>query len=199
MDNMPGSKNRRVLIIDNNRSTHDDFRKILSPATGAVAALEAAEAAMFGPPAVAVEHAQFDVESAYQGEEGVLQVKQALEAGRPYALAIVDARMPPGWDGIQTTLRIWEVDPGIQIVLCTAYADNSWGEVFQKIGNRGGLLILKKPFAAVEALQLAHALTEKWGLHQESRRNLEREGKAPVDIIRPSPAENRIGPATPGK
>ena len=100
-------------------------------------------------------------------------MKQALENGRPYAMAFVDVRMPPGWDGVETTRRILAVDPDIQIVICTAYADYSWEEMFEKIGNRDGLLILKKPFDTVEALQLAHALTEKWWLHQQSRQKME--------------------------
>jgi len=85
----------------------------------------------------------------------------------------VDVRMPPGWDGVETTRKIWELDPNVQIVLCTAYSDHSWDEIFAKLGHRDGLLILKKPFDAVEAFQLAHALTEKWWLHEQSRRKME--------------------------
>jgi CheY-like chemotaxis protein len=173
MNNPPANKNRRVLVIDDNRAIHDDFRKILSPATAKAAALDATEAAVFGPPTATVEQTQFEVDSAYQGREGVLRVKQALAAGRPYAMAFVDVRMPPGWDGLETTRKIWELDSDLQVVLCTAYSDYSWGEMFEKLGQRDGLLILKKPFDAVEALQLAHALTEKWWLHQQSRRKME--------------------------
>src|ERR1700680_4350306 len=100
-------------------------------------------------------------------------VKKALAEGRPYAMAFVDIRMPPGWDGVETTQKIWEVDPDVQIVLCTAYADYSWDEMFEKIGNADGVVILKKPFDTVEALQLAHALTEKWWLHRQSRKRME--------------------------
>jgi PAS domain S-box-containing protein len=98
--------------------------------------------------------------------------KKALEEGRPYAMAFVDIRMPPGWDGVETTQNLWGVDPGVQVVLCTAYADYSWDEMFEKIGNCDRLVILKKPFDAVEVLQLAHALTEKWWLHRQSRRKM---------------------------
>jgi CheY-like chemotaxis protein len=173
MNNMPANKNRRVLVIDDNPSIHEDFRKILSPATASTVALAATEAAVFGPPPDAVEQTQFVVDSAYQGQEGVLLVRKALEAGRPYAMAFVDMRMPPGWDGVETTRKIWEFDPDLQVVLCTAYSDYSWGEMFERLGRRDGLLILKKPFDAVEAFQLAHALTEKWWLHQQSRRKME--------------------------
>ena len=173
MNNLPVDKNRRVLVIDDNRAIHDDFRKILSPVTATAAGLDATERAVFGEGMEAVQPTQFEVDSAYQGQEGVLLVKKALEAGLPYAMAFVDVRMPPGWDGVETTRRIWELDPNLQVVLCTAYSDYSWDEMFEKLGHRDSLFILKKPFDAVEALQLAHALTEKWWLHQQFRRKME--------------------------
>jgi DNA-binding LytR/AlgR family response regulator len=33
----------------------------------------------------------------------------------------VDMRMPPpGWDGVETAERLWQVDPRLLIVFCTA-------------------------------------------------------------------------------
>jgi PAS domain S-box-containing protein len=176
MNNPPAEKNRRILIIDDNHAIHDDFRKILSPATTTAAALDVTEAELFGklvPHGGMVQQIRYEIDSAYQGQEGVLLVKQALEAGHPYAMAFVDVRMPPGMDGVETTRKMWELDPDLQVVLCTAYSDYSWGEMFEKLGHHDGLLILKKPFDTVEALQLTHALTEKWWLHQQSRQKME--------------------------
>jgi PAS domain S-box-containing protein len=176
MKNLPAEKNRRILVVDDNHAIHDDFRKILSPATKAAAALDVTEAELFGkavPHGGMVQPIRYEIDSAYQGQDGVLLVKQALEAGRPYAMAFVDVRMPPGMDGVETARKMWELDPDLQVVLCTAYSDYSWGEMFEKLGRHDGLLILKKPFDTVEALQLAHALTEKWWLHQQSRRKME--------------------------
>ena len=176
MNNLPAEKPRRILIIDDNRAIHDDFRKILSPPTFAAADLDAVEMELFGKP---VPHGgmgqkiRYEIDSAYQGQEGVLLVKKALEEGHPYALAFVDVRMPPGMDGVETTQKIWEINPDIQIVICTAYSDYSWNEMFEKIGHCDGLVILKKPFDNVEVLQLAHALTEKWRLHQQAMRKME--------------------------
>jgi len=171
MNDLAAEKNRRVLVIDDNHAIHDDFRKILTPA--ARPDVNAAETALFGPSAAALLATRFEMDSAYQGQEGVLLVKKALAEGRPYAMAFVDVRMPPGWDGVETTRKIWERDANLQIVICTAYSDYSWGEMFEKLGQQDGLLILKKPFDAVEAFQLAHALTEKWWLHQQARRKME--------------------------
>ncbi len=84
-------------------------------------------------------------------------------------MAFVDVRMPPGWDGIETTARIWEQDPDLQIVICTAYSDYSWSEMVAKLGRSDRLVILKKPFDTIEVLQLASALSEKWRLARQSR------------------------------
>lgn len=170
----PDNKNRRVLVIDDNHAIHADFRKILAPASPTAADLDAMEEALFGSSsAEAVPQAQFEVDSAFQGSEGIELVKKAFAEGRPYAMAFVDVRMPPGLDGVETTRHIWDIDPNLQVVICTAYSDYSWGEMFEKLGQCDGLLILKKPFDSMEAFQLAHALTEKWWLHQQSLRRME--------------------------
>jgi two-component system, NtrC family, sensor kinase len=167
--NLPEQRNRRVLIIDDNRAVHEGFRKILNPGEPVSSAVDQSEALLFGTPVKTAATPQFDLDSAYQGEEGLALVKQALEEGRPYAMAFLDVRMPPGWDGVETARRIWEIYPDLQIVLCTAYSDYSWDEMIAHVGLSDRLVILKKPFDNVEALQLACALTEKWRLLQQSR------------------------------
>jgi CheY-like chemotaxis protein len=153
--------NRRILVIDDNKSIHDDFRKILAPDDPKRVLLDLAEKTLFGEPQ-AETPPQFEIDSAYQGAEGVQRVQEARQAGRPYAVAFVDMRMPPGWDGLKTVHEIGMIDSEIQIVICTAYAAYSWDEISEKSGHHGRLGILKKPFDTVEALHMAHTLTEKW-------------------------------------
>jgi CheY-like chemotaxis protein len=159
-------KNMRILIVDDNQAIHTDFRKILCAQSGAE--LEGMESALGGATA-ARPRLSYEIDSGYQGQEGVALVEKAQEEGCPYALAFVDVRMPPGWDGVETTSRIWKVCPDTQIVLCTAYSDYSWDEVISKLNYPDRLVILKKPFDAVEVLQLAAALTEKYRLALEAR------------------------------
>jgi two-component system sensor histidine kinase/response regulator len=163
--------NNRILIIDDNAAIHDDIRKLLCPpAIAGVADLEKLEAELLGrAPVRGKSLSGFTVDSAYQGREGLELVNIAEAAGRPYAMAFVDVRMPPGWDGVETTEALWQVAPDLQVVICTAYSDYSWEEMLQRIGGSNRMVILKKPFDAVEVLQLATALTEKWRLLQESR------------------------------
>jgi signal transduction histidine kinase len=159
-------RNNRVLVIDDNPSIHADFRKILTKGGSAAADLAQASAELFGETVSRAQGAEFELATASQGQEGVSAVQAAVESGNPFAMAFVDVRMPPGWDGIETSERIWKVDPDIQIVLCTAYSDYSWEEITSRLGSTDRLVILKKPFDAVEVLQLASALTEKWALLQ---------------------------------
>ena len=164
--------NRRVLVIDDNRAIHQDFRKILSPEVDHKA-VDQVEAALFGEGPASGSAQAFEVESAYQGQEGLAVLRQAIQAQRPFALAFVDVRMPPGWDGIETARHLWEADADLQIVICTAYSDYSWDEMAKGLGPSDRLVILKKPFDVLEVLQLANALTEKWRLAKESRLRLE--------------------------
>jgi CheY-like chemotaxis protein len=156
------SQNRRILIIDDNRAIHEDFRKILTPQVISNPALSAMEDELFGESLPAVAADAFEINSAYQGKEGFEIISQAEKSGNPYAMAFVDVRMPPGWDGIETISRIWEVAPSMQIVICSAYSDYSWEEIVAQLGKTDRLLILRKPFDPVEVMQLASNLTEKW-------------------------------------
>ncbi len=165
-------KNRQILVIDDNQTIHEDFRKILCSNNATAAALDEADALLFGGNSAPGVNVRFELESAFQGQEALTLVEKHLKTGRRYAMAFVDVRMPPGWDGIETVARIWEVDPEIQIVICTAFSEYSWEDMLAKLGRNDKLLILKKPFDNIEVQQLAHALTEKWHLLQETKSQL---------------------------
>ncbi len=165
--------NRRILVIDDNPSIHEDFRKILCPGeTEGAAGLDADEAALFGDIAKAASSWIFEIDSAFQGQEGLEKVRAASANGMAYAVAFVDVRMPPGWDGIETIARIWKEFPDLQMVVCTAYSDYSWDEISKTIGNTDQMLVLKKPFDNVEVLQMAHSLARKWELTQIANRQM---------------------------
>jgi signal transduction histidine kinase/DNA-binding response OmpR family regulator len=165
---------RRILIIDDNPSIHSDFAKILAYSGRAQESLARKETELFGPQTAPVRRcAAFDLSSAFQGEEALRLVREAVAADNPFALAFVDVRMPPGLDGIETTARLWEIDPDLQVVICTAYSDYSWVDMLGKLGNSDRMVILKKPFDTMEVLQMANALTEKWQLLQATKRRMD--------------------------
>ena len=154
----------RILIVDDNRAIHEDFRKILL-GRETDQNLRTLEAALFGEALTArtaAEPEPFCVEPAYQGAEALALVQRAIEERQPYCVAFVDMRMPPGWDGLETIERLWALDPHLQIVICSAHSDHDWGTLIARLGRSDRMLVLKKPFEMIEVLQCAHALASKW-------------------------------------
>ncbi|MGF6328972.1 two-component system NtrC family sensor kinase [Pseudomonas sp. BS3782 TE3695] len=164
---MSDLSNRRILLIDDTPSIHEDFRKILTPTSVQHAELDEMEAALFGNE-VKSTNLLFELDSAYGGQEGLGKLIQALQENRPYALAFVDMRMPEGWDGAQTIEHLWQKDPLLQVVVCTAYSDYSWDELLERLHAHDRLLILKKPFDNIEVQQMANTLLTKWEMTERA-------------------------------
>lgn len=185
--------NRRLLVVDDNALIHRDIRKLLAPRDPRISALEREAAELFGDSAPnRWEPYEFEIDSATQGEEGVERIKRSLTIERPYAVAFVDVRMPPGIDGIETARRMWAADPDVQVVLCTAFSDYTLAETIEQLGTTDRLLILKKPYDPIELAMLAISLTEKWNLAHDSRRVIDRHTQL-IDELRRELATFRGG------
>ena len=172
------NKLRRILIVDDNRDIHADFRKVFEAVAEADSDLAELETELFGeldfePAALLPDETQVlkgvEIHSAYQGEQAVRMALEAHEHGRPYDMAFVDVRMPPGIDGVQTIKKLWAKNPELQCVICTAFSDYDWEDLLRHLGKGGNLLILKKPFDPVEVLQLAQSLAEKADLSRAAK------------------------------
>jgi len=163
----------RILVVDDNPNIHKDFQTILLEEHESTA-LDTLRNEVFGNTKSESQTKNiFELDFASQGKEGVEKVQQACSENLPYELAFVDMRMPPGWDGLKTIEEMWQVDPKIQIVICTAYSDYSWGDITERLGKSDNLLILKKPFDSAEVAQHAAALTEKWNLARQAEKKME--------------------------
>src|SRR5260370_33129351 len=99
MSESGAQRNLRVLVIDDNRAIHEDFRKILCSTQRHGKTLEDAETLLFDSPATnaGAKRLTFEIDSAYQGKEGLALVQQAAARGRPCATAFVDGGSPPAW------------------------------------------------------------------------------------------------------
>jgi signal transduction histidine kinase len=173
MSNTEKEKTHRILVIDDNPSIHKDFQTILLEEEESET-LNALRSEVFGNKTNAnTSKSVYELDFASQGKEGCEKIKQACSEDQPYELVFVDMRMPPGWDGLKTIEHIWQIDPNVQVVICTAYSDYSWGEITERLGKSENLLILKKPFDSAEVAQLASALTEKWVLGRQASLKME--------------------------
>jgi signal transduction histidine kinase len=173
MDLIKAWQQRKILVVDDNPDIHRDFETILIPEQ-VNGNLDQLEAEIFGssrrPAGPAHEYL---LSCALQGQQALEMVDAALAADDPFYLAFVDMRMPPGWNGLETIERIWQSDPDIQIVLCTAYSDYSWEEIGHRLKRTDNLLILKKPFDVSEVAQMASTLTRKWVLLKTAQMKLD--------------------------
>ncbi|KVD70809.1 diguanylate cyclase [Burkholderia sp. ABCPW 14] len=158
-----GTVNRRVLVIDGDDATHQDFRKIL---VGRETTPDTTRPPFAGEAPAARE--AFQVDSAYQGQEALERVVRALTENRPYAMAFIDMHMRPGRDSLRTIERLWQVDPQLQFALCSSQSDYPRGTLTRRLGADHRVLILKKPLDNIEIRQAACVLTTKWQTTQEA-------------------------------
>ena len=164
-------ENRRILVVDDQVSIHEDFKKILESKDDEDDSLNTLETELFGNKKVDCFSPHYQIESALQGREGIEAVRKAFESKLPFALAFVDVRMPPGIDGIETIKAMCQIDPDLQVVICTAFSDYSWEDTLDSLGQSDKLLVLKKPFDIIEVSQVSFALVEKWNLAQAAHAN----------------------------
>jgi signal transduction histidine kinase len=156
----------RILLVDDNEVLLADYRKILAPANrDADLELDALEALATGSSSLAAPRPvrpHYELTAVNQGDAALAAVNAARATGRPYSVVFLDVRMPPGIDGVETAARLWRDHPDLEIVLCSAHNDYSWDDLTRALGQTDHLLVLRKPFDAIEVRQLAASLTEKW-------------------------------------
>ncbi|HEX8439424.1 hypothetical protein [Archangium sp.] len=158
---------QRILVVDDDPAILKVWRRVLGP-RASPSSLDNLEKKIFGAPPPAPVDAGFSIDTALQGSEGFQKVVSALSEGRPYTFALVDMRMPPGWDGLETIVRMLEKDPQLEVAICSAFSDISRDEVAKRIG-RSDLLWLRKPFDLEVARDLARKLSEQ-GVHRRHSR-----------------------------
>jgi two-component system, NtrC family, sensor kinase len=133
----------RVLFVDDERAIHRMVAKMLPG---------------------------FELCSAYDGPSALVEIEAALAQRAEFALVILDVTMP-GWGGVETLERIWQIAPDTQALFCTG-GPLGYREIQARFGDTDAILVIKKPFSHVEIAQSAQTLTTKWRLQREARAQL---------------------------
>ncbi len=168
------TKKRRILIVDDTKSIHEDFKKtLITPEQDK--RFDQIENILFKKQRSEkrIDY-EYVIDDAYQGEEALEMVNNAEKEDFPYSLVFMDVRMPPGIDGVETIDRIWQIYPNIEMVICSAYSDYSWEEILAKFGQTDKLLFVKKPFNIIVIKQLTLSLITKWDIAKENREYMKR-------------------------
>ncbi len=136
----------RVLVVDDDENIHNLYRSIFKlpqdneedEALSELFDLLDVETVMSGQDPL------YPVELCSQGIEAIRAVQESVTQGSPFSHALIDMRMPPGIDGLETAQRILKVDPDIQVTFVTAYADYTAEEIMEKVGDNYSYV--QKPF-----------------------------------------------------
>lgn len=157
--------NNRVLIVDDQEEIHQDFEEMLRSNLGDSTSDNLARA--FGSVVEESFLPDFQIFHTSNGEEAYKKIKESKDTKTPIAVAYIDIRMAPGWDGVETARKIREIDKDIEIVIMTAHTDKSLREINRNIELLHKLLYIKKPFAREEIQQITISLVEKWNIGKE--------------------------------
>nr|MBF0221604.1 response regulator transcription factor [Desulfobulbaceae bacterium] len=170
----------RILIVDDEESILESYQQIFAKPLNR-SRLDDLEMSLFTTTSLAVDKPQFDIKCCRQGDEAVSSVRNALADNKPFSVAFIDVRMPPGPDGVSTAEQIRQLDPHINLVIVTAYSDISPIEISRRVQPPEKLLYVQKPFHTHEIRQFSAALSAKWQLEKdllESNLSLEKTVRA---------------------
>jgi diguanylate cyclase (GGDEF)-like protein len=159
----------RVLVADDEASVIEAYRHILDCAEDSdesgPQALDSLRYKLFGSerahPASHPSPHVFDVTFAQGAQEAVAAVRKAAERNRPFRVAFLDMRMPPGPDGAWAAAQIRSIDPRLDIVIASAYSDIDPRDMALRVPPSHKIFYLQKPFHPFEVRQLAIALGQK--------------------------------------
>jgi diguanylate cyclase (GGDEF)-like protein len=161
----------RVLVADDEAEVRDAYRQILSEAdmSSETAVFHNLRERLFSKAVqeqlvkgASPSDTTFTPMFCDGAEAAVAAVREALAAEDPFAVAFLDMRMPPGPDGVWAAARIRELDPAIEIVICTAYSDIDPRDIGGMVPPEEKLSYLQKPFHPHEIRQMTISLASKW-------------------------------------
>ena len=161
----------RVLVVDDEPGIRDAYRQVLaeSDVSQEVEGFRALRSRLFSrnaperSPAKARPHSTtFEAVFCDQAQAAVAAVNEALAHNQPFAVVFLDMRMPPGPDGVWAAAQIRELDPAVEIVICTAYSDADPSDIGGLVPPEDKLSYLQKPFHPHEVRQMTIALGSKW-------------------------------------
>jgi len=160
----------RVLVVDDEPGIRDAYRQVLaeSDVSQEVEGFRELRSRLFkNAPAQSRAKGRshsttFEPVFCDQAPAAVAAVKEALAHNQPFAVVFLDMRMPPGPDGVWAAAHIRELDPAVEIVICTAYSDADPSDIGGLVPPEDKLSYLQKPFHPHEVRQMTIALGSKW-------------------------------------
>ena len=158
-------RRHRILIAEDDPDVADDYVRALDADCAYLGmqrtGLAELEESLFGVGPSKSGRAYFDVTLCEQGDAAVRAHAKALAMGSRFDLALIDMRMPPGMNGVETAALLRAADPHIPIGIVTGYSDLRFREIAARISPAERLFFVRKPFVGYE---LRECVANKLGI-----------------------------------
>ena len=151
---MTGENTKRILIIDDSEAIHRDFRRVLCPERAGPGATSPRWRRRSGgrSPREPSAEPEFEVDSAFQGQEGLAKVSRLSRRAVPMRWSSWTTGCRPAGMASRRCGTCAQVAPSLPVVLCSAYSDYSWEEIRLEFGESpvagGAEEALRQPGAA---------------------------------------------------
>lgn len=163
-------ENPRILIVDDDASIIESYRKILCVPKEDELGSDLASLAgrLFNEPVEPAPKPRqgYRLKECLSGEEALVAVEQAVRNKETFSVIFLDFTLP-GLDGIETAIKIRQLDPSVELVLVTGRSDLNVELLSQDVPPINKFFYFQKPFNSGELRHLTRALTEKWKTERE--------------------------------
>ncbi len=86
-----------------------------------------------------------DITICQQGEEAVGLAREAVEAGAPFDVVVLDIRMPPGISGVDAARQIRSIDESVPILFVSGYSDFALNDLQEAVPPATRMDLIEKP------------------------------------------------------
>ncbi len=150
--------NNRIIVIDDEPSILELYKYIFSEKTSDV---------KFSDENIIT---KFDISVANSGEKGFEVVKDKTENEQPIAVAFIDMKMDPGWNGIETAKKLRSIDDRIYIVIVTGFTEYNIDQIQNELKH--DVFFLHKPFKHKEIFQMARNICNSWTRDEQLKKTV---------------------------
>ncbi len=117
----------RIIIVTDNPTTRYDYDNLLR-SNGPASQWPILELGSWET------GADFCLDFAFTDKEGLEKIKASREAGRPCSVVVIDLQAEPLDNEIELAKQVWQVDPYMQVVICTSTDDTE--SVLREMGQK---------------------------------------------------------------
>jgi len=165
----PVKENRRILVVEDEPEIAKSYEAILVQNSTNVVPLRRSSRSQTTSEAPTMVPAGYELVVVHHAPKALEAVRNAIQAGQPFAMGFFDVKLGPGIDGIELVRQIHEIDPEMYAVFVTAYNDRNVDSINTLLGPTMADKwdYLNKPFSEGEILQKARNAINLWNLRRQ--------------------------------